>query len=76
MEGEIKLTTKELEICKLLADGLTAKQIAIQLKISYRTVERHIYGIKIKTGITSVARLTYFYLTQIVGIFNPALVQR
>ena len=35
------LTTRQHEILQLVAEGLSAKEIADQLKISHRTVEFH-----------------------------------
>jgi DNA-binding NarL/FixJ family response regulator len=40
--GEIALTTRELEILKLLRQGLTNKEIAYQLRIAERTVRYHV----------------------------------
>ena len=35
------LTPKEIEVLGLMADGLTTKEIAHQLSISFHTVETH-----------------------------------
>jgi DNA-binding NarL/FixJ family response regulator len=40
-EPDIKLTTREIEIVKLIAEGLTSQQMADKLFISPRTVETH-----------------------------------
>src|SRR6478609_7417816 len=40
-EPEVKLTSRELEIIKLISEGLTSHQIADKLFISPRTVETH-----------------------------------
>lgn len=40
--GEMALTTRELEILKLLRQGLTNKEIAYQLRIAERTVRYHV----------------------------------
>lgn len=40
--GEVALTTRELEILKLLRQGLTNKEIAYQLRIAERTVRYHV----------------------------------
>jgi DNA-binding CsgD family transcriptional regulator len=45
------ITKRELECLTLLAQGLTAKMIAHSLKISSRTIEKHIENIKEKTGL-------------------------
>ena len=40
---------RELAVLRLVADGFSAKQIAIQLKIAPRTVEHHIDHARAKT---------------------------
>ena len=45
-----KLTNRELEIIKLMANGFLAKEIAEKLKISIRTVQSHNVRIYIKLG--------------------------
>ncbi|MCD7052843.1 LuxR C-terminal-related transcriptional regulator [Rhodococcus sp. BH2-1] len=47
------LTKRELEIARLVADGLTNQAIAARLMISRRTVEGHVEHILIKLGFTS-----------------------
>jgi len=49
-EFELKLTTREIEIVKLLAEGLTSQQMADRLVISPRTVETHRANLMKKTG--------------------------
>lgn len=44
------LSTRELEILGLVADGLTNSEIAQNLEISKRTVDNHISNILTKTG--------------------------
>lgn len=46
--GEIALTTRELEILKLLRQGLTNKEIAYQLRIAERTVRYHVENLLAK----------------------------
>ena len=45
---EIALTTRELEILKLLRTGLTNKEIAYQLRIAERTVRFHVENLLAK----------------------------
>jgi len=47
---QILITDREFECIQLLEKSQTAKQIAKNLKISYRTVETHFYNIRQKTG--------------------------
>jgi DNA-binding CsgD family transcriptional regulator len=44
------LTCREIEILQLMMNGLTSKQIAGTLAISYRTVEVHSGSIIVKLG--------------------------
>jgi DNA-binding NarL/FixJ family response regulator len=48
-----QLTRRELEIARLVAEGLTNKQIASQLVISRRTAEGHVEHILSKLGFTT-----------------------
>lgn len=48
-----KITGREKEIVKLLLNGYTNKDIAIELDITYGTVKNHIYNIYQKLEITS-----------------------
>jgi len=54
------LSTREIEIMKLLAEGKSNKQIAAQLFISVRTVETHRRQIFLKLDISSVAELVHY----------------
>lgn len=49
---ERKLTPREIEICNMIRNGFTSKEIAGLLHISYRTIELHRTGIRRKFGIT------------------------
>ena len=52
------LTEREKEICSLIAEGLTNKQIADRLYISEGTVKNYISSIYDKTGIHDRVKLT------------------
>lgn len=54
-----ELTSRELEILKLLARGYTSKAIAENLDISQRTVEVHRTRILRKMGVSSTTELLY-----------------
>ncbi|MCL4313162.1 MAG: response regulator transcription factor [Actinobacteria bacterium] len=49
----VDLTSRELEVVKLVAQGRSNQQIALQLNISRRTVESHLHHIFDKLGVTS-----------------------
>lgn len=57
-----KLTLRQREILRLLADGYSAKKIARQLKISPRTVEFHKYSMMEALGVETSAELIRFAL--------------
>lgn len=46
-----RLSVRELEICDLVAAGLSSKQIAERLSIARSTVERHRYNVRRKLGL-------------------------
>ncbi|WP_119270592.1 response regulator [Taklimakanibacter deserti] len=54
------LTARQLEILRLLAEGRSAKEIAISLAISPRTVEFHKYQLMEAHGLHSNAELIHF----------------
>jgi DNA-binding NarL/FixJ family response regulator len=49
---EVPLTQRESEVLRQLALGLTNKEIAIALNISYETVKEHVQHILRKVGVT------------------------
>ena len=56
-EPEIKLTSREIEIVKLISEGLTSHQMADKLFISPRTVETHRSNLIKKTGVKNSIEL-------------------
>ena len=54
------LSVREMEIMKLLAAGLSSKQIAMQLSISKNTVDTHRRRILDKIGCNNLAELTRY----------------
>lgn len=48
-----KLTPKEIEICNMIKNGLSAKEIARLLHASYRTIETHRHNIRRKLGLSN-----------------------
>jgi DNA-binding NarL/FixJ family response regulator len=49
----VKLTLRELEILKLIAKGISNKEIAVELNISSRTVKSHMVDIFRKLDVSS-----------------------
>jgi two-component system NarL family response regulator len=52
-EGGTDLTTRELEVLRLVVDGKTNDQIGVSLGISVKTVENHLHAIFRKMGVIS-----------------------
>jgi DNA-binding NarL/FixJ family response regulator len=53
-----RLSTREFEICCLLAEGLNTSEIAKRLSLSYKTVANYSTQIKGKLEVNTVAELT------------------
>jgi DNA-binding NarL/FixJ family response regulator len=56
-EDDLKLTSREMEIVKLIAEGLTSQQMAEKLVISARTVETHRANLLKKVGVKNAIEL-------------------
>jgi DNA-binding CsgD family transcriptional regulator len=56
----IVLSVRESAIVKLLSEGMTVKEIALNLKISNKTVEFHSLRARRKIGNLSIAVMTRF----------------
>ncbi|AXB79748.1 response regulator transcription factor [Novosphingobium sp. P6W] len=54
------LTNRESEILRAIAQGLSAKEVAKQLNIAPRTVERHIDHIRLKTRTRNRSHMVAF----------------
>ena len=59
-ENQPNLTPRELEVLKLLAQGLPAKAVAQQLTVSLKTIETHRQHIMEKLEIHNIAGLTKY----------------
>jgi len=59
-----ELTRREREIADLVADGMSNKEIASTLVISFRTVEGHVEHILTKLGFTSRAQIAAWVTRQ------------
>jgi DNA-binding NarL/FixJ family response regulator len=63
------LTPRELEVLKLIAEAYTSKQIAEQLFISVKTVDRHRQNILEKLGMRDRVELTRYAIRR--GLIQP-----
>lgn len=58
--GSDPLSPREIEVAQLVASGQSSKEIASQLNLSVRTVEKHRANIMDKIGVRDVASLTRY----------------
>lgn len=68
------LTLREHHILELVSTGLSAKEIAIEIEIAPRTVERHIENIRLKLGARNRAHLVTTAI--LMGLLQPSLPQQ
>lgn len=59
-----KLTSRELEVLQLIAEGKANKQIAAELCISIKTVEKHRQQVMNKLNIHDIAGLTRYAISK------------
>ncbi len=52
IESDVPLTQREAEVLKLVAEGLTNRQVAEALNISYETVKEHVQNMLRKIGVS------------------------
>jgi len=63
-EKSAKLSPREIEICNMIKNGLTSKEISGMLSISILTVERHRFNVRKKLGLVKQGlNLTTFLKT-------------
>lgn len=58
------LTQREREVLALVATGMSAKEVARELGIAPRTVERHIDHIRLKTRTRNRSHLVAFAISE------------
>ena len=63
------LSGREREVLHLIADGLSAKEIAVELKISTKTVEAHRTSLMRKLGVRKATELVRYALRH--GLIEP-----
>ena len=63
------LTPRELEVLKLITEAASSKEIAAELVISIKTVERHRQNILDKLGMRDRVELTRYAIRH--GLIQP-----
>jgi DNA-binding NarL/FixJ family response regulator len=63
------LTTREVEVLRLLARGMSSKQIAQRLVIARKTVDNHLEHMYRKIGVSNRARASLFAVRH--GLISP-----
>src|SRR5205807_1027569 len=66
---EDPLTPRELQVVKLIAEGFTSDEIAKELVISRKTVDRHRANVLQKLGMRNVAEVTRYAIRR--GLLEP-----
>ena len=59
--GPSPLTSRELEIAALVAEGMTNKEVATRLRLSVRTAENHLLNVMNKLGLDNRAQVAAWY---------------
>jgi DNA-binding NarL/FixJ family response regulator len=65
-----KLTRRQIEVLKLVAEGLRTREIAKQLKLSVKTVESHRGELMKRLGVRDVVSLVHYAMR--VGLISSA----
>jgi len=72
-----RLTDREEQVLKLIAHGLTNKEISCYLLISVATVENHIHHIYEKLGISNRAQaVAHAFRSRIITLQNDIVENR
>jgi DNA-binding NarL/FixJ family response regulator len=72
--ASLSLTPRQISVLQLIAEGLTAKEIAFRLGLSPRTAEFHRQCIMERLDLHSTAELTRFAIES--GLISPHLSAR
>lgn len=64
MQNTLALTLRQMEVVKLLADGLCIKEVSAQLGMSARTAQTHVANIYDRLDIHNRVTLVNWYFNQ------------
>ena len=67
------MTPREIEVLRLIAAGLTAKEVAKKLDISPKTADHHIQSVYSKIGVTTRAAAALYAVEH--GLVRPGETQ-
>lgn len=68
-EGLYNLTDRELAVVRLICNGISNKEISIEMMISEETVKKHITSILKKTKLKNREQLiVYFYKNNLLKV--------
>lgn len=70
-----QLTSREIEVLQLVAEGKLNKQAAAELGISPKTVEKHRHQLTSKLGVHGTAGLTHYAIYAGIIECNPQLAE-
>ncbi len=59
-----RLSSREMEVLQLIAEGLPNKQVAVELGVSFKTVDKHRQHLMSKLNIHDVAGLTRYAIAE------------
>jgi DNA-binding NarL/FixJ family response regulator len=68
-----RLSPREREVLKLVAEGLSVKEIAVQLNVGIKTIDTHKYNLMTKLDIHNAAGLTRYAIQKNVVFTLPSL---
>lgn len=68
----VRLTSREEEVCRLVIKGLSAAEIGHRLGISARTVEQHCNNVNLKLGSENRAHMVAHLLVRGVIVLTTA----
>jgi two-component system response regulator NreC len=69
-----RLSPREREVLKLVAEGLSVKEIAVRLNVGIKTIDTHKYNLMTKLDIHNTAGLTRYAIQRNVVLTLPSLV--